>query len=394
VINKGELFALRGEWRLTDEVIEKDYVLGWLLAGIASEPTLRAQWVFKGGTALRKCYLETYRFSEDLDFTVRQGGPNEPADLVPIFHRISTWLKEACGLQLVVDDSSFKRRKNRRGNPTTEGKLAYRGPREPPNLPKVKLDLTSDELLAEPPVARQVSHPYSDAPAPPISIGCYSMAELLSEKMRALVERCRPRDLYDVIHLHRHPDLALAAPKVRNLLAQKCAFANVTPPTLESLQASPFRKDLEQEWSNMLAHQLPILPPFERFWNDLGDLFRWLDGTDAIRTPAAPLYVPGAVIDLAWRPSPMMTSWRTSAPIEIIRFAGANRLKVKLDYRAENGRRGPRMVEPYSLRRTTDGHLLLYVINDRGEPRSYRVDRIASADATAESFVPQYLVEF
>jgi hypothetical protein len=31
--------------------------------------------VFKGGTCLKKCYLETFRFSEDLDFTVIEGGP-------------------------------------------------------------------------------------------------------------------------------------------------------------------------------------------------------------------------------------------------------------------------------------------------------------------------------
>ncbi len=394
MIPKGELFALRGEWSLTDEVIEKDYVLGWLLAGIAAEPALRDQWVFKGGTALRKCYFETYRFSEDLDFTVLRGGPEDAVDLVPIFQRVSSWLQDACGLRLVVDETSFRRRKNRRGNPTTEGRLAYSGPRQPPNMPKVKLDLTSDELLADSPVERPISHPYSDAPTVVPQVRCYEIAELLAEKLRALVERCRPRDLYDVIHLHRHHDLALAAPKVRDLLAQKCAFANVVPPTLASVHASPFRADLEQEWGNMLAHQLPALPPLEQFWNALQDLFGWLEGTAAIIDPAPRLTIPDRLLDTGWRPSPMMSTWRSGAPIEIVRFAGANRLKVRLDYRAESGRSGPRVVEPYSLRRTNDGHLLLYVVNDRGEPRSYLVDRIAGAEATNETFSPRYAVEF
>jgi predicted nucleotidyltransferase component of viral defense system len=394
VIPKAEILALRGEWSLSEEVIEKDYVLGWLLAGITADPVLRDQWVFKGGTALRKCYCETYRFSEDLDFTVRPGGPEEPADLLPIFQRIFAWLEDACGMRMVVDETSFRRRKNRRGNATTEGRLAYRGPRQPPGLPKVKLDLTSDELLAEPAAERPLSHPYSDAPSVAANVRCYSITELLAEKLRALVERCRPRDLYDVIHLHRHPDLALAAPKVRDLLARKCAFANVAPPTLASIHASPFRADLEQEWDNMLAHQLPVLPPLAQFWNALDDLFRWLEGTGEVSRPAPRLTVPGIAVDPNWRPSPMMSSWRSGAPIEIIRFAGANRLKILLDYRAESGRRGSRVVEPYSLRRTNDGHLLLYVVNDHGESRSYRVDRIASAAATKETFTPRYLVEF
>lgn len=50
-------------------VIEKDYVLSWILKGIF-ESSLAANLVFKGGTALRKVYFKDYRFSEDLDFTI------------------------------------------------------------------------------------------------------------------------------------------------------------------------------------------------------------------------------------------------------------------------------------------------------------------------------------
>ena len=63
MISKEEVLALRAEWSLSDGVIEKDYVLGWLLAAIGSHPKLKGTSLFKGGTALRKCYLETYRFS-------------------------------------------------------------------------------------------------------------------------------------------------------------------------------------------------------------------------------------------------------------------------------------------------------------------------------------------
>src|SRR5450432_156390 len=78
-------------------------------------------------------------------------------------------------------EGALRRRKNRRGKDTTEGKLAYSGPRQPPNLPKVKLGLTSDELLADSLVERPVSHPYSDAPTVVPQVRCYSIAELLAE---------------------------------------------------------------------------------------------------------------------------------------------------------------------------------------------------------------------
>ena len=93
----------------------------------------------------------------------------------------------------------------------------------------------------------------------------------------------------------------------------------------------------------------------------------------------------------------MASSWRAqgiSAPLEIIRFAAANRLCVDLEYRDEEGRRGTRTIEPYSLRRTSAGDLLLYAVrSEDGQDRSYRVDRVLGARATQRTFVPRYEVE-
>ncbi len=75
--------------------------------------------------------------------------------------------------------------------------------------------------------------------------------------------------------------------------------------------------------------------------------------------------------------------------IEIIRFAAANRLCVDLDYL-----RSTRRIEPYSLRRTQDGNIILHAWNvDANEHRSYRVDRIEGARTTDRIFTPRYAVE-
>jgi predicted DNA-binding transcriptional regulator YafY len=99
-------------------------------------------------------------------------------------------------------------------------------------------------------------------------------------------------------------------------------------------------------------------------------------------------------LDPVWLAPRAISSWRRGFPFELIRYAGANRLKVDIDYQAEDGRWGPRRVEPYSLRRTKDGNLLLFVVNDRHQLRGYRVDRIAGARPTGETFQPHFLVEF
>jgi len=391
VIPAAEVRALRAEWQLRDDVIEKDYALGWILAGIAADEELSTTWVFKGGTCIRKCYYETYRFSEDLDFTVVEGGPEEPEALLQAFERIGRWLVSESGIELVLDERSFVRRRNRRGNPTTQGRIAFRGPSGPRQLPKVRLDLTSDEAVVTAPTRRLILHPYGDGPLPVEAVLCYSIAELLAEKLRALAERCRPRDLYDVVHVFRHPDLAGRAASVVSALDQKCAHAGIPVPDAGSIRSSPFREELEQEWHNMLAHQLPHLPPFAEFWGALDDVFSWLGG----RLPARALRrAEYGDLDPEWAPPRAMASWRRGAPLELIRFAGANRLKVQIDYRAEEGRWGPRVVEPYALRRSKDGNLLLLVVNDRGQVRSYRVDRIAGVRVVDEPFRPRYVVEF
>src|ERR1700686_865304 len=71
LIDKREILDLAPQTSLTPHVIEKDYVLGWMLAGIYAHEELSESWIFKGGTCLKKCFFETSRFSEDLGFTLR-----------------------------------------------------------------------------------------------------------------------------------------------------------------------------------------------------------------------------------------------------------------------------------------------------------------------------------
>jgi predicted nucleotidyltransferase component of viral defense system len=69
MILKQEIQRIAREKKLGIDIIEKDYIIDWVLAGINSHPLTKSTWVFKGGTCLKKCYFETYRYSEDLDFT-------------------------------------------------------------------------------------------------------------------------------------------------------------------------------------------------------------------------------------------------------------------------------------------------------------------------------------
>lgn len=390
MIAKRELESLSAQWSVRLDVIEKDYVLGWLLAGIAQHQELSKTWIFKGGTCLRKCYYETFRFSEDLDFTIVDGGPELPVDLTRIFLEISEWLRDTSGLVLIVDNDSFRRKVNRRGKETTQGRMTYTGPTGHPGLPKIKLDLTADEVLVRRPELRAIRHHYSDTPLPVNGVLSYSIAELFGEKLRALTERCRPRDLYDVVHLHRHPDLIGKSSQVTEVLFQKCLHAGIIVPTFESMNTSS-HDEIENDWAAMLSHQLPEpLVPFSQFWNELNQVFNWLDGKGPISKLPRAQY---GALDQTWTAPQAITSWRSGFPMNVLRYAGSNRLKVQIDYRAETGRSGPRTIEPYSLRRTREGKIVLFVVNDVGQLRSYRVDRIVGIRPTSIPFIPRYQVE-
>lgn len=70
---------------------------------------------------------------------------------------------------------------------------------------------------------------------------------------------------------------------------------------MAALEQSAHRPALISEWTNMLAHQLPALPPLEAFWEELADLFAWLEGTfTQAELTIAPVQSSGEAVDEEW----------------------------------------------------------------------------------------------
>ena len=202
------------------------------------------------------------------------------------------------------------------------------------------------------------------------------------------------RDLYDVVHLYRRQDLHPDRSVVRSTLARKCEFKGIPVPTYAALSDRPERAAIEVEWEQMLGHQLPTCPPFEEFWQELPAVFDWLNEAAAVPMLAA-ISTGRVAVDAEWRPPAMVRAWGAGAnSMETIRFAAANRLCVQLDYTNEDGERTAPTIEPYSVRRTSAGDLLLFGVKaDTGESRSYRLDRIRSATVTRQAYRPRYAIE-
>jgi len=249
-----------GGRRIPEAVIERDYVLAWLLSGLAGHP-LRELLAFKGGTALRRCWFADYRFSEDLDFTLTR--PISLEEILARLNEIFVAIEAACGLRIAFD------RDDRHGHQNSYTfYLRYQGPLPAAN--DVKVDITIDEVLCFPLQDRVIQRTYDsfdDLPEGP-TVKVYAIEEIVIEKLLALSDRARnePRDLYDLWYLFDAMDLHIA--EMRTELDTKLALRKRTAAGLEQAIATKEER-LRRLWENRLAHQMSQLPPFDEVFRQV-----------------------------------------------------------------------------------------------------------------------------
>ena len=384
MIEAKEIREIAEFWKLPVETIERDYALGWVLWGISNQLELSNTWVFKGGTCIKKCFANTHRYSEDLDFSILADGPYKPDELSQIFVELLNRTSETSKIKFVVDKTRFELRPS---NNSTEGRVYFIGPRQTPSPIRIKLDITADELVVRPPVLRRIDHPYSDELPDPKMVRCYNLEELFAEKIRAMSQRNRPRDLYDIIFLSRRSDIYAEPDLISEVLEKKCLAKEVEIPRFENIMNDEAHSECKSEWENMLGHQLGILPAFENHWEDLERFFDWLEGKEERALQIDPEEVQDQE---KWKPPPIEWERGQSELMEPIRFAAVNRLLILLGYKGST-----REVEPYSLRTTQVGSILFYALrHPQNFIRAYRIDRIQSIEVLPKPFNPQFPVEF
>lgn len=381
MITQNDIQKIAKQWNLEDHIIEKDYILGWLLWGIAKHAVLSKSWVLKGGSAIKKCYMDTHRYSQDLDFTVLPGGLWLPEQIKPFFHEILIHVSQKSGIDFKVKEPQFEVRPH---GESCEGRIYYIGPRGNPGPTAIKLDITQAEDLMRPPVLRSIVHPYPDAFPDGTQIYCYSLEELFAEKIRALGERMRPRDLYDIVYLYRRSDLNAEPELISEVLGHKCAFKAISIPQLEDIHQPEKLEEMRTRWEPMLSRAVGHLPSLDDYWNELSTFFAWLNGEIYEVTLLQ------IAADEAWNPAVLVWQRGQSELLEPIRYAAVNHLLINLGYKGQY-----RLVEPYSLRRTREGNILFYGIKSTvRQIRAYRLDRILSVEVTHQPFEPVFRIEF
>src|SRR3989338_2337451 len=167
-------------------VVEKDYYLNLLLEGISASK-LKNNLVFKGGTALRKIYFQDYRYSEDLDFTLKKSLTETQLrqDITEIFDYIKHEHNQVFNIKTAYVRKHF-----------TDLKVQFVGLRGQKNT--IALDFMADEIISDEVLEKPVINNYYKKT---FKIPVYSLEEMLAEKLRSLLQRTRVRDYYDVWYL-------------------------------------------------------------------------------------------------------------------------------------------------------------------------------------------------
>ena len=257
MIYEAELRRWAGMWSIDPMIVDMDYALGCFLSQWYQNE-IAAGLRFKGGTCIRKCYLSDYRFSEDLDFTVEIhiSQDNLLALLNQTIHRVF----DVFGINLEEKPSRFDVVNDEYGAESYEIRLYYRGPLRWQGDPRaIRLDISHEEYLGLPAVSRAIIHPYSDKTFfSDITIPCYSLAEMLAEKIRALGGQRKyaiSRDLYDVHHLIHRGRLAIK--DVQALLPGKFAVKKLKPEALNPKFFESRKYEFKRDWERNLVHLLP-----------------------------------------------------------------------------------------------------------------------------------------
>ncbi len=201
--------------------------------------------IFKGGTALRLVYRGV-RYSEDLDFSALISGepvaaPARIAELRRLWQAVVADLRDF--------GAEGEIRNVRQGEVGLSFDVSYQGPLydgRDRSKGKVRVDVS---LRGEPSATRRelVRSEYDDVR--PFVVTVLSPEHLLAEKVRALLVRAKPRDLYDV-WLMVEQGVQLDA----DLIRQKLKLYEMTlTPTVVEAALTRARRDWERDLRPLLG---------------------------------------------------------------------------------------------------------------------------------------------
>jgi predicted nucleotidyltransferase component of viral defense system len=240
MLSKNELIELTKTTRRKLHQQEKDYVQMIALYHIYQQ--VASELVFKGGTALEKVY-GLNRFSEDLDFT-----RNDELDLEALVEKV------LIGIRNYGIDCDVKKERSR-FEFSDKYKLSAKGPLYSGDVSKVfiRIEISGREKTIMNPSIMNIFPKYRDIPN--FSLAAMPIEEIAAEKVRAILTRDKPRDVYDLWFL-----LNNNAKVNYDMINKKLEYYDL------AYSYSVFKDKIDgcaAAWENELSNLLPSVPSFK-----------------------------------------------------------------------------------------------------------------------------------
>jgi predicted nucleotidyltransferase component of viral defense system len=223
-------WVIQAPWQLPD-YIEQDLIISRALVALFSDDYLKENLVFRGGTALHKLFLNPApRYSEDIDLVQRKEGP-----IKPILQRIEdviNFFDEPRVVKVKANNNTILYRFSSEFNPETRMKL--------------KLEINCREhfhILPLQSIPFKVANGWFDGDA---LITTYDVFELLGTKIRALYQRSKGRDLFDLYYASQH--IYLDYDHLMKVYQKYMKFVVSTPPSYKQFLHNINAKELSSEF--------------------------------------------------------------------------------------------------------------------------------------------------
>lgn len=386
MISPSEIHQLAATNQVHASVIERDYVLGWLLWSIYTHPQLRDKLILKGGNCLRKVYFPQARFSEDLDFTItdQDAAATFAAHLPELCQRI----RVASGIPMLCEQTQVRPKPTPDGESTAiEGRIYFQGLSswgKSSVTMTIKFDMSQYERLVLPLQWHPLLHPYHDAAACPALIQTYSLEEVLAEKLRSWIQRTRPRDLHDITTIVQSQTIPICIPHILSTFLQKTIFKQVPLAGREEMLFAGKFALVAEHWDKAMnippAHKRSAAAAINTFQQFIYDLYN----------PAILDEIGIAAANQTAYPYNIASGLR-----ETLISAGQVHKMVRIRYQDHE-----RDIEPYSFRyRVTKkgvGAEYFYGFDrSRGETiKSFILHQIQGVSILPQEYAPRWTVEF
>ena len=238
MITNNELSKKARQKNIPFGTIEKDYFLTMLLEGISQNDRLKQNFIFKGGTALRKAYFKNYRYSEDIDFTLIKHLDKKEIEIE---------MKKVFGCMKKKHNVDYRIKSIHQNKGFIDLKIQFYGLRGGKNT--ITLDLMSEEvILLQTKEMKIINEYYNDR----FKLKVYSLEEILAEKLRGLLQRTRVRDYYDTWYLLTKTKVNVN--KTEEILLKKMEFKKISFNNKQFLEQAKIEK-ARQYYKKQLSHQ-------------------------------------------------------------------------------------------------------------------------------------------